>query len=156
MSNHGLVNIWSDASFREDWCLGGLAFVVKTHEGTLVNKSSKVIDCVDSTSSEYLAAIFALESARDNGYWSGVLYTDSASVAGTLVQHRENDVRGSHWGLRQILFELLKELDFRIVWVSRRGNKEADRLSKLALQSTDRYVEWIREKLHLETKDGWS
>jgi ribonuclease HI len=114
-----------------DAAIGAL---LRTPRLVIVDQISKAIGPATHNEAEYRALIEGLKLARAHGIHRIRVYTDSALVVDQVNGH--SMVRQAHLSeLHKAASSLLALFDFRISWVPRKLNAEADRLVRDALRA---------------------
>lgn len=135
------LDIWFDGSCRpkkitknkcEKTGPSAVGVVVKK-DGLIVYKTSRYVGLLDNNQAEYEALLLSINIALDLGAKDVVFYTDSS-----LVEKQMNNKYGCFSDLLIPYYMQAKNLmyllpNFQIKWISRSGNKEADRLCRKEL-----------------------
>ena len=112
----------------------GIGIVFELEDGTVIGKASKAIGEKTNNQAEYCAALAAAKKASEWGVENLTLITDSELVKKQLK--REYRVKNPEIiKLYERLYVILSKFkSWDVLQVSREKNREADRLSKLALK----------------------
>jgi ribonuclease HI len=133
--NVNKVSIFTDGAARGNPGPAAIGCVIKDETGNLVATISRCLGATTNNQAEYRAIIAALEKAVSLGARQVALYSDSELV----VKQINGQYKIKHAALRPLYQEVVKLAgaleSFKISYVPRERNKEADALANKALDS---------------------
>lgn len=127
----GKIDVFFDGSSSGNPGASGGGVIIFNNNGEVIFSGNRFFGRHTNNEAEYLALLFALEMAQKLGYKDIALYTDSALLFSQLV--RKFKVRAEN--LKQLYQNAQKKLsifNWKIKWVPREKNREADRLAQKA------------------------
>jgi ribonuclease HI len=131
----GKVNIFTDGAARGNPGPAAIGAVIKDEKGAAVATISRCLGATTNNQAEYRAIIAALEKAASLGAQQVMLYSDSELV----VNQINGRYKIRHAALRPLYSEVVKLAgrleSFKIAYIPRERNKEADTLANRALDS---------------------
>lgn len=105
-----------------------IAIIIKNNE-TILYKKAHYIGIKDNNQAEYIAFIKAIEIAIELNASSVTFYTDSNLIE-KQMNFKYNAYKQSIAPYYEQAKQLLNQLkDWEVIWISRKENKEADRLA---------------------------
>ena len=133
--NANKVTIFTDGAARGNPGPAAIGAVIKDEKGNLAASISRCLGATTNNQAEYRAIIAALEKALSLGARQAMLYSDSELV----VKQINGQYKIKHAALRPLYSEVVKLAgaleSFKIAYIPRERNKEADSLANKALDS---------------------
>ncbi len=114
----------------------GIGLIIKDYNDNIIDKVSEFVGNRTNNEAEYLALIKAMDSIKKLKAKDVIIYSDSE----LLVKQINNEFKIKHPVLKELYFkfkdlkEKLKLKSFKIIWIPRESNKEADTLANNAVQ----------------------
>lgn len=130
------VVIKVDGAARGNPGPAAIGAVIKDERGRLITQISRCLGITTNNQAEYRAIITALEEALKLGATQVALYSDSELA----VRQISGQYRVKNTALKP-LYQQVKQLQnslagFTIAYIPREQNREADKLTNMALDST--------------------
>lgn len=141
MKGRKQIDIWIDGACEpvNPGGTGCVGYVIKS-DGTIIAKQSSIIGKgvgMTSNVAEYTALIYALQKVKQLGLQNELLTIKSDSQLLVNQMNRKWKVKAPLIvPLHKSASELVKDLNYRIEWVPREENEEADRLTRLAYEKS--------------------
>lgn len=122
------VKIFFDGSSLGNPGPAGGGVVMIGRDGKVIFRGKESFGRRTNNESEYLALLYALQMAVKLGYKKVLLYTDSTLLYSQLMgkfKVKAPNLKPLHERVRR----KLASLQWKIIWISRQENREADRLA---------------------------
>jgi len=133
--NTNKLTIFTDGAARGNPGPAAIGAILKDEKGNLAASISRCLGATTNNQAEYRAIIAALEKALSLGAHQVMLYSDSELV----VKQINGQYKIKHAALRPLYSEVVKLAgaleSFKIAYIPRERNKEADALANKALDS---------------------
>lgn len=125
------VNCYCDASLQEDIKIGKCSYVIKDDKSNHISSNSKQYEYknIKTTEAELYAIWFLLrnllkmQNINDKNI---IIYNDCQSIIDCL-----NSRKCTENYFYKKVYEELDKMKYKLIWINRKLNKEADKLSKI-------------------------